>query len=262
MKASKVRTLWITLLSALFTANTCVRAVAMRLSGRINRPWVDAAIDLWINRLLNLVGVRCEVFNPHKVFPQPGKATIIMCNHSSMYDIPISYKAFPKFSMRMLAKKELSRIPVLGKGMKAAEFPFIDRKNRNQSLKDLEFAKKLMESGIIIWIAPEGTRSKDGKLAAFKKGAFITAIEAKATIIPIGIRGAFDILPARTMQFNLNQKAEIHIGQAIDASRFTKDNKDELIDAVYESISELVSDKQDPSHGSETAKVPPTSSQE
>lgn len=227
-------------MSALFTINTCLQAVFMRLSGRINRPWVDRAINLWINRLLNVAHVRCEVFNPHQVYPQPGKATIIMCNHASMYDIPISYKAFPDHSIRMLAKKELSRVPILGKGMQAAEFPFVDRKNRSQSIKDLAFTRRLMESGIVIWIAPEGTRSLDGKLAPFKKGAFITAIEAQATIIPIGIRGAYDIQPAKTMQFNLGQTAEVHIGEAIDASAYSTEQKDELIARVSESIRSLI----------------------
>ena len=240
MKASKVRTVWISILSALYTINTCTQAVTMRLLGKSNRAWVDKAITIWSDRLLSLVGVHCDVINPFQVEPKPGQVTIIMCNHSSLYDIPISFKAFPNHSIRMLAKKELSRIPILGKGMVAAEFPFIDRKNRNQSLKDLEFARKMMESGIIMWIAPEGTRSKDGKLAQFKKGAFITAIEAKATIIPIGIRGAFDILPARTMQYNLNQTAEIHIGKPIDASQYSKEEKEALIKEVYDSIKQLV----------------------
>ena len=97
-----------------------------------------------------------------------------------------------------------------------------------------------MASGIIMWIAPEGTRSKDGKIAPFKKGAFITAINAKATIIPIGIRGAYDILPARTYQFNINQTAEVRIGQPIDASQFSLENKDELIQQVFQSIKNLV----------------------
>ncbi|MGQ3891631.1 lysophospholipid acyltransferase family protein [Legionella sp. CNM-4043-24] len=216
----------------------------MRLSKRINRPWVDAAIDIWINRLLDLVKVQCRVVNPHNVYPEAGKATIIMCNHASMYDIPISYKAFPGHSMRMLAKKELSRIPFLGKGMKAAEFPFVDRKNRNQSIKDLQYTHELMESGIVVWIAPEGTRSLTGRLGTFKKGAFITAIEAQATIIPIGIRGAYNILPAHTMQFNLNQTAEIHIGQPIDASQYSLNQKEELIQKVRESIKALAGEEE------------------
>ena len=97
-----------------------------------------------------------------------------------------------------------------------------------------------MESGIIMWISPEGTRSKNGKLAAFKKGGFITAIESNATIIPIGIRGAFDILPAKTRRFNIHQKVEIHIGEPVDASQYRIDNKDELIDRVHREMKILV----------------------
>ena len=128
----------------------------------------------------------------------------------------------------------------MGKGMTAAEFPFIDRKNRRQAIKDLQAVHELLASGIVMWIAPEGTRSKDGKIASFKKGAFITAIHAKAMIIPMGIRGAYEILPAKTFQLNINQTAEVHIGDPIDASQFSLDNKDELIAQVFHSIKTLV----------------------
>lgn len=240
MKVSKLRTRWIILLSALYTANTCGRSVIKRFFGKTNRAWVDATIHIWVDRILNLVGVKCKIVNPYGVEPEPGKATIVMCNHSSLYDIPISFKAFPNHSIRMLSKKELYRIPIMGKGMDAAEFPFIDRKNRHQALKDLHAVHKLLESGIVMWIAPEGTRSKNGKLARFKKGAFITAIEAKATIIPLGIRGAYNILPAHTTQFNINQTAEIHIGKPIDASQYTYEKRDELVDTVYQAIKDLL----------------------
>lgn len=242
MKISKLRTLWIIFVSALYTINTTGQSVLKRFFGTTNRAWVDATIQIWVKRILNLVKVQCKVVNPYNVKPEAGQATIIMCNHSSLYDIPLSMQAFPNYSMRMLAKKELSKIPIMGKGMTAAEFPFIDRKNRRQAIKDLQAVQELLASGIVIWIAPEGTRSKDGKLAPFKKGAFITAIHAKATIIPIGIRGAFDILPARTCQFNLHQTAEVHIGKPIDASKFTLATKDELIDQVFIAIKNLVKD--------------------
>ncbi|HBI22472.1 MAG TPA: 1-acyl-sn-glycerol-3-phosphate acyltransferase, partial [Legionella sp.] len=194
----------------------------------------------WLKRVLKLVGIQVQVFNPYKVKTQIGQPTIIMCNHSSLYDIPLSLAAFPSNSLRMLAKKEMSRIPFMGRAMVAAEFPFIDRKNRHQAIKDLAFVQKLLESGIVMWIAPEGTRSKDGRIAPFKKGAFITAIQAKALIIPIGIRGASAILPARTHQLNLNQTAEVHIGKPIDASPYTLDNKEALIEQVFQSIKQLV----------------------
>ncbi|WP_133128339.1 lysophospholipid acyltransferase family protein [Legionella nagasakiensis] len=240
MKASKLRTLWIMLLSAFYTAVICGHAAIKQFSGKINREWVDKTIHRWVAKILNLVDVKFKLVNPHNVEPQPGQPTIIMCNHSSLYDIPLSLKAFPNHSIRMLAKKELSKIPIMGKGMTAAEFPFIDRKNRRQAIQDLQAVRQLLESGIVMWIAPEGTRSKDGKLNAFKKGGFITAIEAKAVIIPIGIKGAYEILPARTYQFNIHRTAEIHVGKAIDASKYTLENKEDLIEKVHEAIQDLI----------------------
>lgn len=240
MNISHLRTVWIVCALFFYTGIVCLRSIFKYFFSTPTRPWVDKTLHHWVDQLLDIVKVKYKVINPNQVQPQPGKATILMCNHSSAYDIPLGFKAFPNHSIRMLAKKELSRIPIMGKGMSAAEFPFVDRKNRYQAIKDLEYVHELMKSGIVIWVAPEGTRSKDGKLAPFKKGAFITAIQAQATIIPIGIRGAFNILPARSFRINLNEQAEIHIGQPIDATLFSIENKDALIEQTFNSIKELV----------------------
>ncbi len=243
MKIGRLRTFWISCALAFYTAIVCLRSVFKYFFSTPTRPWVDKTIHHWTDQLLNQVKVSYVVINPHNVEPQPGKATILMCNHSSVYDIPLGFKAFPNHSIRMLSKRELAKIPLLGKGMAAAEFPFVDRKNRYQAIKDLHYAEQLMKSGILIWVAPEGTRSKNGKLATFKKGAFVTAIQAHATIIPIGIRGAFDIIPAKTFNINLRQKAEIHIGEPIDASQFTVETRDELIEKTRKAIKELTGEK-------------------
>lgn len=240
MRASKIHTLWIILLSLLYTANTCGRAAIKHLFGSVSRQWCDDELQRWVKKMITLLGIKCQVFNPYNVEPKKGQATIVMVNHSSLFDIPLSLMAFPNHSIRMLAKKELSQIPIFGQGMKAAEFPLIDRKNKSQAFKDLKTVHTLLESGIVMWIAPEGTRAKDGKVGPFKKGAFVTAIQAGATIIPMGIRGAYDILPAGTHQFNINQQAEIHIGKPIDASQFTIEKRDELIAQTRLAIKQLV----------------------
>lgn len=246
MKANFFQTLWILIRSISITAFYCVASIYKHFRGTTNREWVDDILQRWTSHLLRFAKVHYTVINPHGVKPEPGKPTIIMCNHSSLYDIPLGYKAFPEHSMRMLAKKELSRIPIFGRGMADAEFVFIDRQHRNQAVKDLQKAKELMESGILLWISPEGTRSKSGKLAPFKKGGFVTAIEAEATIIPMGIRGAFDILPAKKIfAVHLNEHAEIHIGKPIDAGKYTLGNKNELIDLVWDRINTLTGESEE-----------------
>lgn len=240
MPAGKIRSLIIIILSCLCTAYTCGKAIIKSTFGIISRKWCDEEIQRWVTRLAKIVRVNLKIINPYEVKPQKNEATIIMCNHSSLYDIPLSLLAFPQNSVRMLAKKELFKVPIMGKGMMAAEFPFIDREDRRQAIKDLEKVKELLNSGIIMWIAPEGTRSKDGKLQTFKKGGFITAIKTNATIIPIGIRGANHILSARSKQFNLNQIAEVHIGKPIKAGEYTLANKDELITKVHSAMQSLI----------------------
>ena len=240
MKASLIRSCWIIVLSCLYMAYTCGKAIFKSLSGKISRDWCSAELQRWAGRMLRLFKIDCKVINPHQVIPQSGKATILMCNHASLLDIPLSLQAFPQSPVRMLAKKELSKIPIMGGGMIAAEFPFIDRKDRRQAMQDLSLVKSLLESGIVMWIAPEGTRSVTGTLQPFKQGGFITAIKTGATIIPIGIRGADKILPAHSYQFHLGQRAEVHIGQAIDASAYDLENKAALIERVHQEMKTLL----------------------
>lgn len=241
-QASPLKTLWLIVASCGLVLDTCIRCIVLSVFGKVTRPWVNHRMKVWSKQMMNLWHIHCSVHNPHHIEPIPGQPTIIMCNHSSLFDIPITYRAFPDISLRMLAKKEMSKLPLMGKAMHQAEFPFVDRKNRHQAIKDLKIIHQMLENGIVIWIAPEGTRSQDRHVGPFKKGGFITAIQTKATIIPIGVRGAYDILPSRTLKCFLNQNAEVHIGEPIDASKFTLDNKDELIQQTHAAIQALVGD--------------------
>src|SRR5262249_4599437 len=135
-------------------------------------------------------------------------------------------------------KKELMRVPIWGLAMKRADFIFVDRENRTQAMRDLVVAKEKMMTGIAIWMAPEGTRSKNGKLNVFKKGGFMLALETGAIILPVGIRGAEKILPAKTLKFTLNQQVEVHVGKPIDTRNYTVKTRNELIKAVRQNIAE------------------------
>ncbi len=161
-----------------------------------------------------------------------------MSNHSSLYDIPITFVAVPG-TIRMLTKKELFRVPVWGRGLEAGEFISIDRRDRRQAMQDLERAKEKMKSGVTVWIAPEGTRSRSGFIGPFKKGGFMLALQTGATIIPVGIRGARQVLPARTLRFHLGCRSEVHIGRPIDAALYDLSTRDELMEEVSRAIAEL-----------------------
>ncbi len=225
------------------TGYTSIKTVFKSLLGTVTKTWCDEELQRWGNRILKLIRIKYTLVNPKHIAPKQGQPTIIMCNHSSLFDIPLSYHAFPNESIRMLAKHELFKVPFFGKSMVAAGFPRITRNNRRQAIQDLIIVEKMLRSGTVIWVAPEGRRSHDGKLAPFKKGAFITAIKTHATIIPIGIRGANRILPAKSLRLNLGQEIEVYVGEPIDTKEYTLDNKEALIATVHEKMLALVGER-------------------
>jgi 1-acyl-sn-glycerol-3-phosphate acyltransferase len=231
MHAKLLSRIWIMLGSIYYMSYITLYGVTLSFFNKLTRDRADNILHWWSKKILSLLNVKYKLVNPHHIIFEKDKRYVLMVNHSSLYDIPLTYATIPG-TIRMVAKKELGKIPLFGTALRAAEVPIIDRSNRKQSIQALDYAKQKMNHGVIIWICPEGTRSNDGKLLPFKKGGFIMAIEANAFIIPVGIRGAHHILPKKTWQFHLNQEVEVHLGQAIDASKYSIEEKDKLIEIV------------------------------
>jgi 1-acyl-sn-glycerol-3-phosphate acyltransferase len=131
-----------------------------------------------------------------------GQAVVLMSDHQSHLDIPILFVSFGG-RLRMVAKRELFRIPLFGPAMRRAGIVEVDRSgDRDRARAAMSNAAEAMAAGTSIWIAPEGTRSADGRLGTFKKGGFLLAKQARAPILPVAIDGSRHILPkhARSMQ--------------------------------------------------------------
>ncbi len=233
-----LRWLWVLVATVLSTLKVSFQCLFMLALGKLTREYADGRADDWSGRLLQLVDLRLKVFENGFV-QQPGERYVVMCNHSSHYDIPISFQALLPRTVRMVAKKELSTFPVWGRAMRATDFIFIDRHNRHQAVKDLALAREKMEEGIMVWIAPEGTRSRDGKLAPLKKGGFMLALDTNAHILPLGIRGAKEILPADTLSISLGRSVEVHFGTPVRAADYGPERRDELVAEVERQLLEL-----------------------
>lgn len=205
------------LVTAHFSAKVVVRAAC----GRLRRATADRYARRWSSALLRLVRLRLEV---HGTLPDlaDGRRYLILSTHSSHFDIPVIFATLPG-SIRMLAKRELFRIPLFGAALRATEFPAIDRRNARQARRDLEAARQLMERGIVVWAAPQGTRSADDRLLPFKKGCFQLALATGATIIPVAIQGIHRVLPAHSLRLNLGRAVRVMIGEPLDAGQFGAD---------------------------------------
>jgi 1-acyl-sn-glycerol-3-phosphate acyltransferase len=232
----KLRIMMVTVYATLRITLIVLYRVNMR--GGYPRWYGDKWLKWWADKLIGAVKINHTVFDPHGLNIEPGKRYIIMSNHRSHYDIPLMTLCIPG-SIRMLTKKEFFKVPLWGRGLKAGEFISIDRSDLEQAKKDLAEARAKMESGIVLWISPEGTRSRTGRLGPFKKGGFIMAIESGATIIPVGIQGTEKVLRPKTTQVFLDQDVKIEIGLPIEASGYTIDQKEALMDDVQRSIARL-----------------------
>ncbi len=230
-KANKLRFFWIALMTGIYTIFSCLKIIIGSFFIKSFRDFVDNIMFDWADRLLNLVGVKVKVVGLDRMPNDLGRPIIVMCNHSSLYDIPVSAAAL-RTSLRMLTKKELFNIPIFGAGLRRGGYISIDRHNREQSLKDLRNAKERMLNGIVLWIAPEGTRSKDGKLATFKRGGFHIALESNALIVPLVIKNIHKVQAGDDLSLYLNQEVEVELCEFVDAENYSLDQRKELVNEV------------------------------
>jgi len=125
------------------------------------------------------------------------RPAVFIGNHTSLFDPPLMISTLPCNPV-FVAKRELARVPFLGWVIWLADFIFIDRRDREAAMASLAEAAVRIRAGQSIVAFPEGTRSRDGNLLPFKKGAFALAFEAGVPVVPFAIRGGPAILPKGT----------------------------------------------------------------
>ena len=158
------------------------------LSGDTDRLYAVGRFSAGL--VLRLAGVRLEVQGREKV--PPGRAVVFMPNHQSNVDGPAVFVCLPP--VLVLAKKEFFRLPVLGWAMRLQGFIPLDRKNRQRAIQALDEAARALQAGHSFLIFPEGTRSPDGRLQAFKSGGFMMALKSGAPVVPVSISGGRRIM--------------------------------------------------------------------
>jgi 1-acyl-sn-glycerol-3-phosphate acyltransferase len=122
------------------------------------------------------------------------RSYIFMTNHVSNLDPPIQIPLIPKRTSVMV-KKELFKVPILGRAMRMGSLVPVDRGNRDAGIEAVRAAKSVVDQGLNMTIYVEGKRSFDGKLLPFKKGPFYLAVECGVPVIPITIVGTHYTMP-------------------------------------------------------------------
>jgi len=160
---------------------------------------------------------------------------VFMANHLSLLDGPLLFYIIPQ-RVRVILKKSIFRIPVVGLAMRFIGFVPVERKSLSSGKRSIDEAVRAMkEKGYSFLIFPEGTRSHDGKLQPFKRGGFFLAVSAQVPIIPITIKGTFELMP-RGRFFPRRGKIKVVFHPAIETAGQTLSDIPALKEKVAETI--------------------------
>jgi 1-acyl-sn-glycerol-3-phosphate acyltransferase len=195
-------------------AKVTVPTVVEARLGRLDRHTMDGRAHQFAQRAMEILAVDLRVTGGDEV--SPDATYVYMSNHQSHMDIPILYASLPSPTIRMLAKTELFRIPIWGPALRAAEFIEVDRADPTRARQSVARAAELIRDGVSVYLAPEGTRSRDGKVGPLKKGGFHLALDTGTPIVPVAIRGAIDILPRGARAMRTGRTVHVHIGDPIE----------------------------------------------
>jgi 1-acyl-sn-glycerol-3-phosphate acyltransferase len=139
-----------------------------------------------------ITGVRVQTIGLDRF--DHSRSYIFMTNHVSNLDPPIQIPLIPKRTSVMV-KKELFKVPILGRAMRMGSLVPVDRGNRDAGIEAVRAATSVVEQGLNMTIYVEGKRSFDGKLLPFKKGPFYLAMECGVPVVPITITGTHYTMP-------------------------------------------------------------------
>ena len=178
---------------------------------------------------LRTIGVRVRVEGVENI---PPGVCVFASNHASNLDPLVYFPAIPR-RISVLVKKELLRVPVLSAGMRAAKFVAVDRAVPEAAAASVDQAVRFLREGLSFAVFAEGTRSPDGRMRPFKKGAVLMAIQAAVPVVPVSLAGTQSLMRKGSRKINAG-KVTVRFGAPIDGSQFSMERRNELL-ALLES---------------------------
>jgi 1-acyl-sn-glycerol-3-phosphate acyltransferase len=197
---------------------------------------------MWNWAVAKCMGITFTISGAEKIVP--GESYIITPNHQSFADIMALFVNLP-IPFRWVIKKELLKIPLFGRALGATGAICLDRSDREQSVKSLQEGTNKLSGGWSVLIYPEGTRTPDGLLHAFKKGAFMMAVQTGIPILPVTCNGAFKIMPRNSLLFRPG-RVTLAIGDPILTKELTENSVLDLMERTWQAINSHLNPAYDP----------------
>jgi len=184
---------------------TTILGIPATVINAIDRPgWSHSLLLRFWAQIVLLIGrIRIRVIGRENLFIR--RPAVIIINHESAFDIIVAYAGLP-LQLRFMAKRELFWTPIVGWILYLGGHIPIDRQNRTRAIAAIEkTARRIIRRGYNIVVSPEGTRSPDGQIGPFKKGAFRLAEQFRLPIIPVTIIGTGQIVPKKKLSIRSGQ---------------------------------------------------------
>lgn len=200
-------------------------------------PWPNCKFVNWVQKLWSrsfgwMLFLPVTITGKENI--KPGQSYVFVANHQSMLDVWIIYGWLPVI-FKWLMKAELRKVPFVGSACKAAGHIFVDRSSPMAAKKSLEDVEKVLTNGICTVIFPEGTRTLNGEVGRFKRGAFQIALELNLPIIPISLSGCYEAMN-RKAKYVTWHPVHMHIGGPILPEQFDKENPMTTIEMIREEV--------------------------
>jgi 1-acyl-sn-glycerol-3-phosphate acyltransferase len=199
---------------------------------------------IWAWGVSKITGVRYSLQGAENALP--GTSYVITPNHQSNADILALMRALPT-PYRWVIKKELTKIPLFGLGLLRTGAVSLDRSDPKKSLEKLQSDSGKLKGGWSLLIYPEGTRSRDGNLQQFKKGAFVLAVSTGIPILPVTVNGAHKVLPKHSLEIRPGV-ISVTIGQPIPTVGLGENDIPSLMEKTRQAVAKHFDLNYDPFH--------------
>lgn len=197
--------------------------------------WMFGLARIWSRCLLTASALRVETrYDPAL---EPGRSYVFLCNHQSLFDIPLLLTTCPG-QVRMMAKRSLFRIPFFGWSLAAGGFIPIDRGDRSTARQSFASAIDRLRAGTSILLFPEGTRSMTDTLLPFERGGILLAMKTGLPIVPVGVRGTRAVQPKGSVVIRPG-RVEVRYGAPISCAEYGIRRRAELTAEVRRRVAEL-----------------------
>jgi 1-acyl-sn-glycerol-3-phosphate acyltransferase len=191
----------------------------------------DPALFFWAKTALRFAGVRTAARGVEKL---PSGNFVLAVNHQSHFDALVLFNHIHRH-LRFVAKRELTKIPVFGPAIRRAGNVVVDRSGGDADKKLLAEAVEAVRTRVSLCFFAEGTRSDDGLLRPFKKGAAVFAIDAQVPLVPAALAGTHAILPKGALTVR-SKPAALVIGDPIDTTGMTHADRDALTQRAHAAV--------------------------